>query len=188
MEIRKTFKFEAAHIVREAWSRRCSHNTHGHSYIVEVFFGQVEKLSMQNGGMIIDFGLIKKYGNDFIDSFDHSLMLWDVDIDKEFINFAKQNFERVVITSFPTSAEVQAAMFYIYFNKLVRWMKNDKLCNPDVYVSRVIVHETSTGKAEYNFDDYQRKLIDIDLKNIYFSPNIESEWKEPDILKKVISE
>lgn len=37
MIIRKQFKFEGAHIVRNCTSQRCRENIHGHSYIVEVF-------------------------------------------------------------------------------------------------------------------------------------------------------
>jgi 6-pyruvoyltetrahydropterin/6-carboxytetrahydropterin synthase len=38
MIIRKQFKFEGAHIVRNCTTRRCKKSIHGHSYVVEVFF------------------------------------------------------------------------------------------------------------------------------------------------------
>ena len=37
MIIRKLFKFEGAHVVRNCSSVRCRENIHGHSYVVEVF-------------------------------------------------------------------------------------------------------------------------------------------------------
>ena len=37
MIIRKLFKFEGAHIVRDCSSDRCKFSIHGHSYVVEVF-------------------------------------------------------------------------------------------------------------------------------------------------------
>jgi len=173
MEIRKTFKFEAAHIVRGAWSKRCSHNTHGHSYIVEVFFGlkkghQLNLSAQGNGGMVVDFGIIKKYGNDFIDSFDHSLFLWAVPKDQEFIKFAQTHFERVIITPFPTSAEVQAMMFMKFFTNLVAVLWAKRMIDEGVCVSRVIVHETATGKAECKSDDITHQ---INLCNHTAKPN-----------------
>jgi 6-pyruvoyltetrahydropterin/6-carboxytetrahydropterin synthase len=188
MEIRKIFKFEAAHVVRKAWSQRCSKNIHGHSYIVEVFFGSDEDVPLGNGGMIVDFGIMKQYGNDFIDSFDHSLMLWDLPEERDIIKFAKANFERVVITAFPTSAEYQAAMFYTYFAELLQELQKTlpKDVPEDVYVSRVIVHETATGKAEYNRRDSENNIMPINLSKILFSPGIKAEWKTADITNKIL--
>ncbi len=58
MIIRKLFKFENAHIVRECSTLRCSRNLHGHSYKVEVL---LESNYLDNGQMVYDFGLTKLY-------------------------------------------------------------------------------------------------------------------------------
>ena len=58
MIIRKKFKFEGAHIVRNCSTKRCKTSIHGHSYKVEVFFTSNK---LDNGFMILDFGLTKKH-------------------------------------------------------------------------------------------------------------------------------
>ncbi len=56
MLIRKLFKFENAHIVRNCSSDRCKRSIHGHSYKVEVLL-QANRLD--HGQMVYDFGLMK---------------------------------------------------------------------------------------------------------------------------------
>ena len=74
MIIRKLFKFEGAHIVRNCSSVRCKKSIHGHSYVVEVFFSSD---GFDNGMMVMDFGLMKGTIKDFIDGFDHAYSMWD---------------------------------------------------------------------------------------------------------------
>lgn len=77
MEIRKLFNVEAAqHVVRNATSHRCSHSVHNHGAIVEVFLTS-DKLD--NGGMIVDFGILKGTIKQWIDSFDHCMCFWNKD-------------------------------------------------------------------------------------------------------------
>ena len=38
MRIRKEFRVESAHIVRNCTSHRCSHSIHGHSAVIELIF------------------------------------------------------------------------------------------------------------------------------------------------------
>ena len=56
MIIRKLFKFEGAHIVRDCSSDRCKKSIHGHSYLAEVKF---KASHLDNAGMVLDFGLMK---------------------------------------------------------------------------------------------------------------------------------
>ena len=72
MLIRKQFKFEGAHIVRNCSSQRCRENIHGHSYIVEVF---ITSDKLDDGYMVMDFCRLDKV-KEFIESFDHSYSLW----------------------------------------------------------------------------------------------------------------
>ena len=187
MEIRKEFKFEMGHIVRKAWSRRCSKNAHGHSYICEVFF---KGDTLDNGQMLIDFGVMKQYLNDMIDSFDHAFWLWDISEDKHVIEFFTKEFERVIVTPWSSSAESQAMMFYHFADATLRWLyKTNNLTNgegPDIVVSRVIVHETKTGKAEYNIDDFKLEKNKIDISQTKFSEQIQNEWKFPEIVKEIL--
>ena len=38
MIIRKRFRVESSHVVRNCTSERCSHSHHGHSAVIDVFF------------------------------------------------------------------------------------------------------------------------------------------------------
>ena len=76
MLIRKLFKFEGAHIVRNCSSDRCKRSIHGHSYTVEVF---LTAKGLDNGQMIMDFGLMKGTIKDLIDSFDHAYSFWNLE-------------------------------------------------------------------------------------------------------------
>ena len=76
MKIRKLYRIESAHIVKNAYSQRCSHSYHGHSGVIEVFFKSDE---LDNAGMIFDFGAMKKTVGSFLDMFDHSAHLWKED-------------------------------------------------------------------------------------------------------------
>lgn len=176
MEIRKQFKFEMAHIVRQAWSTRCSRNIHGHSYLVEFFF---KGDNPDNGQMIVDFGFLKKYINPFVDSFDHSFWGWTRPEDEHILKFISTNFERVIITPFSTTAEVQAKMFWTYADVLFKYLQTNKLFENgeiDPIVSRARVHETATGFAEYT--PSVNRFPVISLNDIDFSEGIKAEWPE----------
>ena len=81
MRIRKLFKFENAHIVRNCSSERCKHSIHGHSYQIELI---LEAKRLDHGQMVYDFGLLKSSIKDIIDSFDHAICFWNKD-DPEYI-------------------------------------------------------------------------------------------------------
>ena len=169
--IRKLFKFEGAHIVRNCSSYRCSHAIHGHSYKVEVF---LTSNKLDNGQMVYDFGLLKGTVKDFIDSFDHALMVWDKD--KELVELAKQHSERHIILPFSPSAEAQAIAFAYIIDKI---LLHTKLVNNEgnVKVLKVRVHETDTGWAEAEPTDI-KLLPDFDIEKIEFSEAIKKEWKD----------
>jgi 6-pyruvoyltetrahydropterin/6-carboxytetrahydropterin synthase len=76
MLIRKLFKFENAHIVRNCTSDRCRRSIHGHSYQVELILSAHR---LDHGQMVYDFGLLKGVIRDLIDSFDHAICFWDQD-------------------------------------------------------------------------------------------------------------
>lgn len=188
MEIRKQFKFEMAHIVRNAWSRRCSKNVHGHSYILELFFsGEVP----DNAGMLVDFGIVKKYLNDFIDSFDHSFVLWDRKEDEHIKEFFQKEFERVIITPWSTSCEVQAKMFGLVAQHVLDEMfLQGKFINGEekFHVSKARLHETATGYAEWKSDDSDYFLPSIEeiLTRLQISDKIVEEWKEKEFWKNLL--
>ena len=183
MIIRKLFKFENAHIVRECTSRRCSRSIHGHSYKVEI---KLSSNFLDNGQMVMDFGLMKLYIKDVIDSFDHSITLWRGD-NKEYIEFAKKFSERYVILPVNPSAEQFSRVFFLIIDRILELMEF-RNGEKEVKIHSVIVHETDTGYAEcfrddaYNFEG----MGEINLEDIIFSDRIKEEWKDKMMWEKIL--
>ena len=183
MIIRKLFKFENAHIVRNCTSRRCSRSIHGHSYKVEV---KLKSNFLDNGQMIYDFGLMKLYIKDLIDSFDHAITLWRSD-NPEYIEFAKKFSERWVELPVNPSAEQFSRVFFLMIDKILELMEF-KNGEKEVKVYSVVVHETDTGYAEcfradaYNFEG----MGEIKLEDIIFSNRIKEEWKDKKMWEKIL--
>ena len=183
MIIRKLFKFENAHIVRNCTSRRCSRSIHGHSYKVEV---KLKSNFLDNGQMVYDFGLMKLYIKDLIDSFDHAITLWRDD-NEEYIEFAKKFSERWVELPVNPSAEQFSRVFFLMIDKILELMEF-KNGEKEVEVYSIIVHETDTGYAEcfrvdaYNFEG----MGEIRLEDIKFSDRIKEEWKDKKMWEKTL--
>jgi len=183
MIIRKLFKFENAHIVRDCSTLRCSQNIHGHSYKVEVL---LESNYLDNGQMVYDFGLTKLYIKEFIDSFDHSITLWSKD-NKEYINDMKKHSKRWIILPVSPSAEQFSRVFFVVIDKILNLstMNNSE---KEVKLHSIIVHETDTGYAQCFRDDAYSKLMGIiDLTKIEFSKQILTEWKSNDFWKNILN-
>jgi len=183
MIIRKLFKFENAHIVRNCTSRRCSRSIHGHSYKVEV---KLESNFLDNGQMVYDFGLTKLYIKDIIDSFDHAITLWKDD-NKEYIEFAKKFSERYVILPVNPSAEQFSRVFFVIIDRILNLIEY-KNQEKNVKLHSIVVHETDTGWAEcFREDAYNFKNMgEIDLKDIVFSKRIQEEWKDKEMWEKIL--
>ena len=183
MIIRKLFKFENAHIVRNCTSRRCSRSIHGHSYKVEV---KLSSNFLDNGQMVMDFGLMKLYIKDIIDSFDHAITLWSED-NKEYIEFAKKFSERYIILPVNPSAEQFSRVFFLIIERILGLM-DFKNSEKEVKLHSIIVHETDTGYAEcfkedaYNFEN----MGEIRLEDIIFSKRIKEEWRDKNMWEKIL--
>jgi len=179
MVIRKLFKFESGHIVRNCSSERCRKSLHGHSYKVEVFFTS-DKLD--NGGMIMDFGLTKGTIKDFIDGFDHCWQFWS----RETPTF-KQNIKdfsaRWIEMPISPSAEQYSLMFLFVIDKII---KATKFNNGEgkVEVVSVRVHETDTGFAEAFREDL--KLVNYTLEDIKLSDQVQKEFAIPNMYQELI--
>ena len=160
MKIRKLYRIESAHIVRDAISKRCSHSTHGHSGIIEVF---LKSDHLDKAGMIYDFGAFKKSIGSFIDMFDHSVHLWDEDC-LERLNFFKQFNDRWIVLPCNPTAENYCILFRDCINEII---KKSTFNNEEgsIYCSGVRYHETATGYAESDESD----PITYSLNNINFS-------------------
>ena len=177
MIIRKLFKFENAHIVRNCTSKRCKYNIHGHSYKVEVI---LSSNYLDNGQMVYDFGLFKGAIKDFIDSFDHSIALWGGD-DKEYLKDMKKHSARWVELPVSPSAEQFSRVIFLAVEAILKKLEY-KNGEKEVKVHSIKVHETDTGYAECFYEDAHSKLMgNIELKSIVFSPQVKKEWQSGNI-------
>lgn len=169
MLIRKLFKFEGAHIVRNCSSVRCRENIHGHSYIVEVF---ITSDKLDRGYMVMDFVLLDKV-KQMIDRFDHTYALWDQE-EEELKQFVYRYNTRVAEIPVSPSAEGYALLFFVLIDDI---LSNTIFSNGEGHVSlrSVRVHETATGYAEAFREDLQ--LVDFTLQDIRFSETILAEEK-----------
>ena len=172
MIIRKLFKFENAHIVRDCSSDRCKYSLHGHSYKIELL---LESNYLDNGQMVYDFGLLKGEIKDVIDSFDHSVAIWSGDAKEYIIDIKKHSLRWVELPVSP-SAEQFSRVIFLLVEDII---KNSKMNNgeKEVKVNSVIVHETDTGYAQGFYEDAHSTLMgSIDIKKITFSEQVQKEW------------
>ena len=169
MVIRKLFKFEGAHIVRNCSSHRCREHIHGHSYIVEVF---ITSDKLDRGYMVMDFVLLDKV-KELVDSFDHTYSLWQEESD-ELKTFVYKYNRRVAEIPVSPSAEGYALLFLYLIDKILQNMEH-KNGEGNVQLSSVRVHETATGYAEAFREDL--KLVNFNVHDIRFSEAIREEWK-----------
>lgn len=181
MIIRKLFRFEGAHIVRDCSSDRCKKSLHGHSYIVEVF---ITSQGIDNGGMIMDFGLMKKSISDFVDSFDHCYSMWSKEKD-DFKNFIRRQSDRWIEMPVTPSAEMYSLMFFYVIDKII---KNTVFQNgeKEVGLYSVRVHETQTGYAESFREDL--KFWNWALDDILISDAVKAEWKSTEMWNNLKNE
>ena len=178
MIIRKKYRFEAGHIVRNCSSDRCKRSMHGHSYVVEVFF---TSKGLDNGHMVLDFGLTKGTIKDFIDGFDHCWQYWDKDT--KLAEFVKENSARWISMPVSPSAEQYSLLFMFVLDKIVQAteMNNGE---KDVELYSVRVHETDTGYAEAFREDLD--WVKYKLEDIKLSDQVKAEWADPEMYDKLL--
>lgn len=183
MLIRKLFKFENAHIVRNCTTKRCSENIHGHSYKIEVL---LESNYLDNGDMVYDFGLTKLYIKELIDSFDHGITLWAGD-DIEYIKAMQKHSNRWIVLPVSPSAEQFARVIYLMVERVLE-CTNMQNGEREVKLHSIIVHETDTGYAQGFKDDAHSPLMGIiNLSDIEFSPQVIKEWSDVMLWEKLLS-
>ena len=182
MLIRKLFKAEMAHLVPGAYTKRC-HFVHGHSYKYELF---LKSEKPNNSQMVADFKGIKDIGvNDFFDSFDHAIMIWENDPLAKMAD--KLNPERHIIVPFVPTAEMMAKAFFMVARSIIE-TTDFKSGEQDVRVDRVIVHETETGYASFGESDLEEDdFPDIHFEKWIISEGIQKDWSNklwyPRVLK-----
>lgn len=177
MIIRKLFKFENAHIVRNCSSDRCKRSIHGHSYKVEVL---LQANGLDNGQMVYDFGLLKGVIKDLIDSFDHAITFWNKD-NVEYIAACKQFSARWIALPVSPSAEQFSRIFFFLVAEVLKQTQTQN-GERDVRVHSVIVHETDTGYAQCFLEDIENPQMGmLSLDEIEFSEQVQAEWSMPNL-------
>lgn len=183
MRIRKLFKFENAHIVRNCSSDRCKYSIHGHSYQVELIL-QANRLD--HGQMVYDFGLLKTSIKDIIDSFDHAICFWNQD-DPAYIAACKQFSARWISLPVSPSAEQFSRVIFFWAQQILQQtqMQNGEA---DVSVYSVIAHETATGYAQCFADDVANaQMGELNLVDFDFSDAVKVEWHDPALYDKLLN-
>jgi 6-pyruvoyltetrahydropterin/6-carboxytetrahydropterin synthase len=135
---------------------------------------------LDNGGMIMDFGLMKNNIKDIIDSFDHAESIWSKD--QLAVEQAECFSERHVIMPVTPSAEQYSLLFLFIIDNIIKateFNNNEK----NVRVFSVIVHETDTGYAQAFREDLS--LVTYNLDDIVFSEGVKNEWNDPKMFDKL---
>ena len=182
MRIRKLFKFENAHVVRNCSSDRCKFSIHGHSYQIELI---LEAHRLDYGQMVYDFGLLKSSIKDIIDSFDHAICFWDKD-DPDYIAMCKQFSARWISLPVSPSAEQFSRVVFFWAREILKQtqMQNGET---DVSVYSVIAHETATGYAQCFAEDVDNvQMGELRLGDFDFSDQVKAEWTDPLMYDKLI--
>lgn len=182
MIIRKIFKFENTHIVRNCSTKRCRSSIHGHSYKVELLFSSN---AFDNAQMLYDFGLMKDGMKDLIDAFDHSITLWKDD-DKEYIAAMKKFSDRWVELPVSPTAEQFSRVIFIMVDML---LQSTIFVNGEakVELDSVVVHETDTGYAKSNKDDAYSEVFGlINPSEIKFSSAVCEDFYNPNLWEDIL--
>lgn len=180
MKIKKTYRSETAHIVRGAFSERCRYNIHGHSYKWELEVSVVTSsedegqnpLGLNSAGMIIDFGDLKAIKN-WIDLFDHALVLWK-DEKAAVRTFMEAQFARVIVMNRNPTAENMARALVHYAEE---YFRNKGYLNFKVAAG---VWETQTGYAYSDSGDVNDRMSYLsDELMDQLNQIMENDWDSP---------
>lgn len=175
MLIRKMYKIECAHKVNLAFSERCAQNYHGHSAKIEVF---LKTNSLDEAGMVVDFGKLKSTVGSFIDMFDHSVQfMFSAPVDE--VDFFKKHNERWIELPANPTAEMYCVLMKDCINEILPYIDKQN-GEGEVRCVGVRYHETDTGYAESEESD--PKVYSI--TDLVFSKKTLSE--ATDILRGII--
>lgn len=183
MIIRKLYRFEAAHIVRNCSSDRCRYSVHGHSFRCELFLSADR---LDRGQMVYDFGLLKGAVRDFLDAFDHSTLFWERD-SSAYIQSMKEHSRRWVQLPVSPTAEQLSRVIFVCSQAILD--ATDRANGDEAArVHSVILHETETGYAQcFREDAFNEAMGRVDLARIVFSDQVKSEWSDPALWEKLLS-
>lgn len=137
--IRKLVEFECAHQLTKAKSHLCNATIHGHSYKCELFF---EAGSLKDS-MVVDFGALAGIKKKIMQTFDHALFMPD---ELKHTIDASSNERLFIVHDSDPSAEWMSRYIYESVDRMMGLIDD---IPEGVLLSKVRVHETRTGWAEY---------------------------------------
>ena len=143
--IRKQFKFEMAHQLKDSYSAACHENLHGHSYVLELYFSSDD---VHENGMVVDFGEVKDVIGEYVDSWDHSLTM-PVFFEKDYLDMLAAHTKKMRITAYNPTAENMAKTMYRDIDVMITNYQRKAYNEVKWKISKVRLHETTTGWAEY---------------------------------------
>lgn len=177
MIIRKRFRTESSHVVRNCTSGRCSHSHHGHSAVIDVF---LKGYRLDNAQMLMDFGLMKGSIKEFIDGMDHCALICTKD-DPEYVEFFKKFNDRYILIPFNPSAEMLSIFIMHYVNKILkgtRFNNGEGSGEDGIKCIGVEYNETTTGMARCDALDEDINWRDQWDDEIVFSEGVKREWSK----------
>lgn len=141
MEIRKKYSINSSHRVLNSLTKRCSNSIHGHQAEIEIF---LESKGLDKAMMVYDFGAFTQIKN-FLFLMNDSVLMWNKD-SIEYLDFIKMFNARWIEFNFSPTAEM---LSYYIFNFVTKILSKTKFTNNEceINVSKVIYHETRSGKA-----------------------------------------
>jgi 6-pyruvoyltetrahydropterin/6-carboxytetrahydropterin synthase len=146
----------------------------------------LESNYLDHGQMVYDFGLMKLYIKELIDSFDHGITLWSGD-DTAYLEAMKKHSSRWIELPVSPSAEQFARVIYLMVERVLAstQMQNGER---EVKLHSIIVHETDTGYAQAFKEDAHSELMGkIALERIVFSAQVQDEWSDRRLWKKLLA-
>lgn len=137
VKIAKEFRWEMGH--RLSYHQEGCQNLHGHSYRMAVELDG----TLNEGGMVLDYGEIKKLVTPFLERLDHSTMLHQDD--KEVVTFLCEQGMKTVLVPFHPTAENMAIWF-------IQELKPSFLPFKNLQKLTIRVYETQTAMAEVSVE------------------------------------
>lgn len=130
-----------AHQLTKAFSSSCSDCIHGHTYDLELYFVSEQ---LDENGMVVDFGQISSVIREYVDNWDHALVMSKHSGTKYLHALGMNNSKLLVLHVNPTAEAMAKVMFHE-----IEAVFNKELPKRKFALEKVRLHETRTGYAEY---------------------------------------
>jgi 6-pyruvoyltetrahydropterin/6-carboxytetrahydropterin synthase len=99
----------------------------------------------------------------------------------------KEHSDRWIMLPVSPSAEQLSRIIFVIVDKFIQ---TNQMINGegDIKVQSIIVHETDTGYAQsFREDAFNKKMGEINLRDIKFSDEIRNEWSDTNMYNKLIN-